>query len=156
MNTEPNCRKCSTAVTVLAVAGSFLVMAWLVWLMRHYTQPPSLAQARAEERLKIKQAFDEANAPLINTLRLGGQGEGDCADSGRARQGTGSCRNGRIPIAAHANLAARAAKAAAPAAPTNSAATTPTNAPAATTPTNGSAATTPTNASAPAGPVKNP
>jgi hypothetical protein len=118
MNTEPNCRKCSTAVTVLAVAGSFLVMAWLVWLMRHYTQPPSLAQARSEERLKIKQAFDEANAPLINTY--------DWADKGKGivripveRAKELFLLEWQNPVAGHANLAARAAKAFAAAAPTN-------------------------------------
>jgi hypothetical protein len=66
MNTESNCRKCCSGLTVLGVAGSFLVMAWLVWLMRTYTQPPALAQVRAGERLKIKAEFEAANAPLLN------------------------------------------------------------------------------------------
>jgi hypothetical protein len=66
MNTEPNCRKCCNALTVLGVAGSLLVMAWLVWLMRSYTQPPALAAVRAAERLKIKADFDAANAPILN------------------------------------------------------------------------------------------
>jgi hypothetical protein len=155
MNTKPQRRRCGNVLTVLAVAGSFLVMAWLVWLMRHYTEAPSLAQARAAERLKIKQTFDEANAPLINSYDWVDKGKGIVRiPVERAKELV--LQEWQKPIAAHANLAARAAKAAAPAAPTNSAATTPTNAPAATTPTNGSAATTPTNASAPAGPVKNP
>src|SRR5271157_996977 len=66
MNTESSRGKNSGLLTVLAVAGTFLVMAWLVWLMRAYTQAPSLAQARAVERLKIKADFDAANAPLLN------------------------------------------------------------------------------------------
>jgi hypothetical protein len=65
MNTDSNRGKCGSGLTVLGVAGTFLVMAWLVWLMRAYTQPPALAQARAEERLKIKAQFDAANAPLL-------------------------------------------------------------------------------------------
>jgi hypothetical protein len=66
MNTEPNSRNCRTGLSVLGIAGSFLVMAWLVWLMRGYTQSPALAQVRAAERLKIKADFNAANAPLVN------------------------------------------------------------------------------------------
>jgi hypothetical protein len=66
-NPETCCRKTSAAVYVLGVAGTFLVMAWLVWLMRNYTQPLSLPEVRATERLKIKSDFLAANAPLIDT-----------------------------------------------------------------------------------------
>ncbi len=121
MNTEPNCRKCGTALTVLAVAGSFLVMAWLVWLMRHYTQPPSLAQARAEERLKIKQAFDEANAPVINGYDWVDKGKGIVRiPVERAKELV--LQEWQNPVAGHSNLAARAAKAFAQAAPATPAA----------------------------------
>ena len=66
MNAESTSRKNGTFLTVLAAAGTLLVMAWLVWLMRAYTQPPSLAETRATERMKTKAEFDAANAPLIN------------------------------------------------------------------------------------------
>jgi len=66
MNTDSNRGRFCQGLTVLGVAGTFLVMAWLVWLMRAYTQAPALAQARAAERLKIKAEFDAANAPLLN------------------------------------------------------------------------------------------
>lgn len=66
-NPETCCRKTSAAVYVLGVAGTFLVMAWLVWLMRGYTQPPSLPEVRATERLKIKSDFLAANAPLLDS-----------------------------------------------------------------------------------------
>ena len=64
MNT-PN-RKCSPCLTAVGIVGSFLVMGWMVWLMRHYTAPLPLEQIRAAERLKTKQAFDELNAPLVS------------------------------------------------------------------------------------------
>ena len=66
MNAESTSRKNGTFLTVLAAVGTLLVMAWLVWLMRAYTQPPSLAEARAAVRMKIKAEFDAANAPLLN------------------------------------------------------------------------------------------
>jgi len=61
----PN-RKCSPCLAAVGIAGSFLVMGWMVWLMRSYTAPLPLAQIRAAERLKTKQAFDELNAPLLS------------------------------------------------------------------------------------------
>lgn len=37
---------------VVAIAGAFLIVAALVWAMRHYTQPPPLNENRAAERAK--------------------------------------------------------------------------------------------------------
>ena len=37
---------------VVAVFGALLVVAGLVWAMKHYTTPPSLTAARAAERAK--------------------------------------------------------------------------------------------------------
>ena len=37
---------------VVAVLGAFLVVAGLVWAMKHYTTPPSITAARAAERAK--------------------------------------------------------------------------------------------------------
>ena len=63
-------------------------MAWLVWLMRAYTQPPSLAETRAAERIKIKAEFDAANAPLLNGYDWADKAKGFVRDAGRAGQGT--------------------------------------------------------------------
>jgi hypothetical protein len=116
MNTESNFRKSRNALTVLGVAGSFLVMAWLVWLMRGYTQPPALAQTRAGERLKIKADFDAANAPLLNGY--------DWADKPKAivripveRAKELILQEWQNPAAGRSNLLARAARAFPPAAP---------------------------------------
>jgi hypothetical protein len=65
MNPETPCKKSCAGVYVLAVAGTFLVMGWLVWLMRSYTQPPSLAESRGVERRKIRDDFHGVNAPLL-------------------------------------------------------------------------------------------
>jgi len=76
MNTDIPLQKSRTMATVLAVAGSFLVMAWLVWLMRQYTHAPSLAQVRSAERLKIKADFAAANAPLLQGYDWSDQSKG--------------------------------------------------------------------------------
>ena len=115
MNTESNGRKCCRGLSVLAVAGSFLVMAWLVWLMRGYTQPPALAQVRAQERLKIKADFDAANAPLLNAY--------DWADKQKGfvripveRAKELMLQEWQNPAAGRSNLLTRAARQFAPAA----------------------------------------
>ena len=114
MNTEPTCRKCCSGLTVLGVAGSFLVMAWLVWLMRSYTKPPSLEAVRAGERYKIKAEFEAANAPPI-----GGYDWAD-KDKGFVRIPVERAKElilqeWQNPAAGRSNLVARAAKAFAPA-----------------------------------------
>jgi hypothetical protein len=116
MNTEPNRGKYGNAATVLAVAGAFLVMAWLVWLMRDYTRAPALAQVRAEERLKIKREFDAANAPLVNGYDWADKGKGIVRiPVERAKELV--LQEWQNPAAGHSNLVARAARAFAPAAP---------------------------------------
>ena len=48
---EPRC--CGTRMSyVVAVLGAFLVVAGLVWAMKHYTTPPSITAQRAAERAK--------------------------------------------------------------------------------------------------------
>ena len=116
MNTESNRQKCRAGLSVLGVAGSFLVMAWLVWLMRDYTQPPAPAQARAQERLKIKAEFDAANAPLLAGYDWADKPKGIVRiPVERAKELiVGEWQN---PAAGRSNLLARAAKAFEPAAP---------------------------------------
>jgi len=115
MNTESNCRKCCNGLSVLGVAGSFLVMAWLVWLMRGYTQPPALAQVRAAERLKIKAEFDAANAPLLQGYDWADKQKGFVRiPVERAKELI--LQEWQNPAAGRSNLLARAAKEFAPAA----------------------------------------
>jgi len=114
MNPESCCQKTRTAANVLAILGTFLVMAFLVALMRHYTATPSLAEDRGAERMKILKEFNEANAPLLEKY--------DWQDKDKeivrvpvARAKELVLEEWQNPAAAHSNLVERAAKAFAPA-----------------------------------------
>jgi hypothetical protein len=114
MHTESTGGKNGTFLTVLAAAGTLLVMAWLVWLMRAYTQPPSLAEARAAERMKIKAEFDAANAPLLNGYDWADKDKGFVrVPVERAKELI--LQEWRDPAAGRSNLLQRAAKEFAPA-----------------------------------------
>jgi hypothetical protein len=114
MNPESCCQKTRIAANVLAILGTFLVMAFLVALMRHYTAPPSLAADRAAERMKILADFNAVNAPLLEKY--------DWQDKDKeivrvpvARAKELVLEEWQNPAAAHSNLMERAAKAFAPA-----------------------------------------
>jgi hypothetical protein len=114
MNAESTSRKNGTFLTVLAAVGTLLVMAWLVWLMRAYTQPPSLAETRATERMKTKAEFDAANAPLINGYDWADQQKGFVRlPVERAKELI--LQEWQNPAAGRSNLLQRAAKEFAPA-----------------------------------------
>ncbi|MGA3180194.1 MAG: hypothetical protein ABSF38_07630 [Verrucomicrobiota bacterium] len=110
---EPCRRKTSAGVYVLGVAGTFLVMAWLVWLMRSYTQPPALAAVRAAERLKIKADFLAANAPLLESYAWQDPTH-DVVRIPVARAKELILQEWQNPVAGHSLLTNRAAKAFAP------------------------------------------
>jgi hypothetical protein len=65
MNSESNDRCQGRFAYAVAVAGAFLIMAALVWAMRHYTQAPPLNANRAAERAK---AFGEMRAAETEAL----------------------------------------------------------------------------------------
>ncbi|HXG48702.1 MAG TPA: hypothetical protein VNO52_13845 [Methylomirabilota bacterium] len=65
MNSCDSNQCCRTFGIFAAVAGTFLIVAALVWAMRHYTQPPPLNQARVAER---KKALAELNAENTRAL----------------------------------------------------------------------------------------
>jgi hypothetical protein len=62
MNTESCQQKAGLGAYVIAVLGAFLLVGWLVWLMRSYTETPSPFAARSAERMQIRSAL---NAPLV-------------------------------------------------------------------------------------------
>ncbi len=114
MNAESTNRKNGTPLTVLAAVGTLLIMAWLVWLMRAYTQPPSLAETRAAERMKTKAEFDAANAPLLNGYDWADQAKGFVrVPVERAKELI--LQEWQNPAAGRSNLLQRAAKEFAPA-----------------------------------------
>ena len=66
MNDQLCTKKSSACVYALGIAGTFLVMAAMVWVMRTYTQTPSLAEVRGAERIKNLSDFHALNSPLIS------------------------------------------------------------------------------------------
>ena len=64
MNTQTPSDRSAWAY-VLAVLGSFLIVAALVWAMHRYTQPPPLGEDRAAARAK---ALDELRAAEADAL----------------------------------------------------------------------------------------
>ena len=113
MNPQDCRHKTGTAVYVLSIAGTFLIMAFLVSLMRHYTNPPSLNQARAEERLKNLTDFRAANEPLLTEYAWQDQPKGIIRVPIKQAMEL-VFKEWQDPAAARSNLLARAAKAFAP------------------------------------------
>jgi hypothetical protein len=114
MNPESCCQKTRVAANVLAVLGTFLVMAFLVALMRHYTATPSLAADREVERMKILADFKAANAPLLEKYDWQDKDKGIVrVPLDRAKELV--LEEWKNPAAARSNLMDRAAKAFAPA-----------------------------------------
>ena len=67
MNAEP-VRERSRLAYAVAILGSFLIVAALVWAMRHYTQPAPLGAQRAAERARALAELRAAEAEALNTV----------------------------------------------------------------------------------------
>ena len=67
MNAEP-VRERSRLAYAVAILGSFLIVAVLVWAMRHYTQPAPLGAQRAAERARALAELRAAEAEALNTV----------------------------------------------------------------------------------------
>src|SRR5208282_845940 len=114
MNPESARQKTRITANVLAILGTFLVMAFLVGLMRHYTAPPSISADRAAERMKILADFKAVNAPLLEKYDWQDKDKGIVrVPVARAKELV--LEEWQNPAAAHSNLMDRAAKAFAPA-----------------------------------------
>jgi hypothetical protein len=114
MNPESCRQKTRIAANVLAILGTFLVMAFLVALMRHYTETPSLSADRAAERMKILADFKAVNAPLLEKYDWQDKDKGIVrVPVARAKELV--LEEWQNPAAARSNLMERAAKAFAPA-----------------------------------------
>jgi hypothetical protein len=66
MNSESQPERSGLAY-VLAVLGAFLIVAGLVWAMRHYTQPAPLGEDRAAVRAKALAELRATEAEALNT-----------------------------------------------------------------------------------------
>ena len=75
MNPEP-VRERGGLAYLAAVLGAFLIVAGLVWAMRHYTQPPPLGANRAAERAKALAELRGAENEALNNVAWLDQGKG--------------------------------------------------------------------------------
>ena len=64
MNSEPAPDRTGLAY-VVAILGAFLLVAGLVWAMRHYSQPPPLGEDRAKVRAKALAELREDEAEKL-------------------------------------------------------------------------------------------
>jgi len=110
MNSESCCTKTRASVYVIGVAATFLLVAGLVGLMRHYTQTPPLGQARMQERLKNLSEFRAANAVILDKYDWQDKGK-DIVRLPIERAKELTLQEWQNPAAARSNLLARAAKA---------------------------------------------
>ncbi len=109
MSAEP-VRERTTLAYVAGILGSFLIVAALVWAMRHYTQPPPLGEDRVAVRKKALAELRAAEAEELNTYVWLDQGEGivrlPITEAMKL-----SLRQWQNPAAARSNLIARVEKA---------------------------------------------
>jgi hypothetical protein len=93
-----------------AVLGAFLIVAALVWAMRHYTQAPPINADRAAERAKALVEMRAAETEALNNEAWLDQSKGivrlPIADAMKLVE-----REWRNPSAARSNLIARVEKA---------------------------------------------
>ena len=113
MNSETtNCRNCKgKAAYAIAIIGAFLIVAALVWAMRHYIQAPALNANRAAERAKAFAEMRAAETEAINNTGWMDQSKGivrlRIADAVKMVEQ----KWGSDPAAARADLIARVEKA---------------------------------------------
>ena len=109
MNPDP-VRERTTLAYVAGILGSFLIVAALVWAMRHYTQPPPLGEDRVALRKKALAELRAAEAEELNTYAWLDQGKGivrlPITEAMKL-----SLRQWQNPAAARSNLIARVEKA---------------------------------------------
>ncbi len=100
-------------LVLVALVGTFLIVAGLVWVMHDYTQPPPVNQARIAERKKYLEEIRAAEADALNHYGWVDPTKGLVRlPINRALELV--LEEWKDPAAAHSNMAARAAKAFAP------------------------------------------
>ncbi len=109
MNSEPVRERTGLAYT-LAILGSFLIVAALVWAMHKYTEPAPLGANRAAERARALAEMRAAEADALNNVGWVDQGKGivrlRIEDAMKLVE-----RSWQNPPAARSNLLERVAKA---------------------------------------------
>jgi hypothetical protein len=109
MNSQP-ARDRTRLAYAIGILGSFLIVAALVWAMRHYTQPPPLGEDRVALRKKALAELRTAEAEELNTYGWLDQSKGlvrlPIAEARKL-----ALRDWQNPAAARSNLIARVEKA---------------------------------------------
>jgi len=95
----------------VAIAGTFLIVAGLVYAMQRYTRPAPLGAARAQERLKARAEVTAANTESLNNYGWVDQGKG-IVRMPITNAIPLALKEWQNPAAARSNLIARAEKAA--------------------------------------------
>lgn len=113
MNSYPEPERSGLAY-VITVLGAFLIVAGLVWAMRHYTQPPPLGEDRAAVRAKALAELRAAETEALNTTGWVDPTKGLVRL--RIEDGMRWVEQewARDPVAARSNLISRVEKATAP------------------------------------------
>jgi hypothetical protein len=121
MNSETeDCCNCGAKTAyAAAILGAFLIVAALVWAMRHYTQVQPLNANRAAERAKAFAEMRAAETDAVNNIAWIDQGKGVVRLRVEDAVKIVEQQWGKDPVAARKDLIARVEKATAvpPAAP---------------------------------------
>ncbi len=100
----------TTWAYVIGILGCFLIVAALVWAMRHYTQPPPLGEDRIAVRKKALAELRQAEADGLNNYGWVDQAKGvvrlPIAEAKKL-----VLRDWQNPAAGRSNLVARVEKA---------------------------------------------
>ncbi len=112
MNPERKCDCGAVCAYSVAVIGSFLIVAGLVWVMYSYTRPEPLGEDRADVRRKTLAEVRDADAEVLNNPKYVWQDQ----SKGMVRMPLKdamdlSLRLWQNPAAARSNLIARVEKA---------------------------------------------
>jgi hypothetical protein len=113
MNSEPQPERSGLAY-VVTVLGAFLIVAFLVWAMRHYTQPLPLGEDRAVVRAKTLAELRAGEVEALNTVGWVDPAKGIVRLRIEDAMKWVETEWSRNPVAARSNLASRVEKATAP------------------------------------------
>ena len=113
MNSDAQSERSGLAYFI-AVLGAFLIVAGLVWAMRHFAQPPPLGEDRAAVRAKALAELRAAETEALNTTGFVDPTKGLVRLHIEDAMKWVEQEWARDPIAARSNLTSRVEKATAP------------------------------------------
>ncbi len=111
---DPATRDRTVWLSLLGIAGSFLVLAGMAWAIHHYTQPAPLGQARAAERAKALAELRAAEAEALDHAGYVDPAKGIVRLPIQDAMKIVEREWGQNPVAARSNLISRVDKATAP------------------------------------------